>query len=128
MSSHYEKLDGIVRCIDDEIPFELPENWGWCRGYSCFEGLGSTKTQAIGLDSLDFVTNGSRRPIQSSRRGRRWSCGVPEKVRDFLGCFGMLLKQVLISLRSNDLLRRTLMLLIELSPLPLEGVDSSGIC
>ena len=27
-------------------------------------------------------------------RGRRWSCGVPEKVRDFLGCFGMLLVYV----------------------------------
>ena len=31
MSSHYEKLNGIERCIDDEIPFEIPENWCWCR-------------------------------------------------------------------------------------------------
>lgn len=31
MSSHYEKLDGIERCIDDEIPFEIPENWCWVR-------------------------------------------------------------------------------------------------
>lgn len=31
MSSHYEKLDGIERCIDDEIPFEIPENWCWTR-------------------------------------------------------------------------------------------------
>lgn len=31
MSSHYEKLDGIERCIDDEIPFETPDNWEWCR-------------------------------------------------------------------------------------------------
>ncbi len=29
MSSHYEKLDGIERCIDDEIPFELPQTWCW---------------------------------------------------------------------------------------------------
>ena len=28
--SHYEKLDGIERCIDDEIPFDIPENWEWC--------------------------------------------------------------------------------------------------
>ena len=28
-NSHYEKLDGIERCIDDEIPFEIPESWGW---------------------------------------------------------------------------------------------------
>ena len=31
MSSHYEKLNGIERCIDDEIPFEIPDNWCWCR-------------------------------------------------------------------------------------------------
>jgi hypothetical protein len=24
-------LDGIERCIDDEIPFEIPETWEWCR-------------------------------------------------------------------------------------------------
>jgi len=30
-NSHYEKLDGIERCIDDEIPFEIPDSWAWCR-------------------------------------------------------------------------------------------------
>ena len=30
-NSHYEKLDGIERCIDNEIPFEIPENWCWTR-------------------------------------------------------------------------------------------------
>ena len=30
-NSHYEKLDGVERCIDDELPFEIPENWRWCR-------------------------------------------------------------------------------------------------
>ena len=30
-NSHYEKLNGIERCIDDEIPFEIPENWSWVR-------------------------------------------------------------------------------------------------
>ena len=29
---HYEKFsDGTVKCIEDEIPFELPDNWEWCR-------------------------------------------------------------------------------------------------
>ena len=30
-NSHYEKLDGVERCIDDELPFEIPENWCWVR-------------------------------------------------------------------------------------------------
>ena len=30
-NSHYEKLDGVERCIDDELPFEIPQNWCWIR-------------------------------------------------------------------------------------------------
>ena len=31
-NSYYEKFDnGDVRCIDDEIPFDLPIGWAWCR-------------------------------------------------------------------------------------------------
>ena len=31
-NSHYEKFaDGTVKCIDGEIPFEIPQSWSWCR-------------------------------------------------------------------------------------------------
>ena len=30
-NSYYERVDGIERCIDDEIPFEIPESWRWTR-------------------------------------------------------------------------------------------------
>ena len=31
-NSHYEKFaDGTVKCIDDEIPFEIPLSWCWVR-------------------------------------------------------------------------------------------------
>ena len=30
-NSHYEKLNGVERCIDDEIPFEIPASWEWVR-------------------------------------------------------------------------------------------------
>ncbi|STO53435.1 Restriction modification enzyme [Canicola haemoglobinophilus] len=30
-NSHYEIVDGVERCIDDEIPFEIPESWCWVR-------------------------------------------------------------------------------------------------
>ena len=29
---HYEKFaDGSVKDIDDEIPFDVPDGWSWCR-------------------------------------------------------------------------------------------------
>ena len=33
MSSYYEKIlaTGEVKCIDEEIPFEIPQGWKWCR-------------------------------------------------------------------------------------------------
>ena len=33
LSSYYEKFlaTGEVKCIDDEIPFEIPNGWEWCR-------------------------------------------------------------------------------------------------
>ena len=33
MSSYYEKLlaTGKVKCIDEEVPFDVPQGWEWCR-------------------------------------------------------------------------------------------------
>ncbi len=29
---HYEQFqDGTVKCIEDEVPFEIPDGWAWCR-------------------------------------------------------------------------------------------------
>lgn len=37
---HYEKFaDDSVKCIEDEIPFELPEGWSWARIFSITEEL-----------------------------------------------------------------------------------------
>ncbi|RGS55512.1 restriction endonuclease subunit S [Bacteroides uniformis] len=39
LSSYYEKIvaTGEVKCIDEEIPFEIPESWEWCRVSSIFQ-------------------------------------------------------------------------------------------
>lgn len=33
MSSYYEKIlaTGEVKCIDEEVPFEIPVSWSWAR-------------------------------------------------------------------------------------------------
>ena len=38
MSSYYEKMlaTGEVKCIDEEVPFEIPKGWEWCRVSSLF--------------------------------------------------------------------------------------------
>ena len=37
-SLHYEKFsDGTVKCIEDEIPFEIPDGWAWARLVSLSE-------------------------------------------------------------------------------------------
>ena len=38
-NSYYEKMlaTGEVKCIDKEIPFEIPEGWEWCRVSSLFQ-------------------------------------------------------------------------------------------
>ena len=39
MSSYYEKMlaTGEMKCIDEEIPFEIPKGWEWCRVSSLFQ-------------------------------------------------------------------------------------------
>ena len=63
---HYEKFaDGSVKCIEDEIPFEVPEGWAWARFYAI----------TINRDS-------ERKPISSSQR-----TGVA-KIYDYYGASG----------------------------------------
>ena len=53
-NSYYEKIGNKVENISDEIPFELPDGWMWCRGRSCFSGMESTKPQGEFFDYIDI--------------------------------------------------------------------------
>ena len=54
---HYEKFqDGTVKCIEDEIPFELPEGWSWCRLFSLSIKIGAGSTPTGG--AVVYTTSG----------------------------------------------------------------------
>ena len=57
-NSHYEKLNGIERCIDDEIQFDIPDNWCWCRLGSVVEKLtdGTHKTPKYQPSGVPFLS------------------------------------------------------------------------
>ena len=83
-NSYYEKLDGVERCIDDELPFEIPDGWEWSRlslvsnmytGNSInerekklkymgqTEGLPYIGTKDVGVDHTVHYDNGVKIPF-----------------------------------------------------------------
>ena len=63
---HYEKFqDGTVKCIEDEIPFDVPEGWSWTR-----------------FSAITINRDRERKPISSSQRTNT------EKIYDYYGASG----------------------------------------
>ena len=54
-NSHYEKLDGIERCIDDELPFEIPESWEWCRIGTLFSLQAGKNISSAAIKEIEFA-------------------------------------------------------------------------
>ena len=52
-NSYYEKIGDEITCIDDELPFEIPDNWCWARLSSFTEVItgSSPRSQDICRDS-----------------------------------------------------------------------------
>ena len=57
-NSHYEKRGSEEVCIDEEIPFEIPENWAWCRLGSILEKLtdGTHSTPKYTDSGVPFIS------------------------------------------------------------------------
>ena len=49
-NSHYEKLDSVERCIDDELPFEIPGSWAWA-----YFGNISFVTKLAGFEYTKYI-------------------------------------------------------------------------
>ena len=60
MSSYYEKITatGEVKCIDEEVPFEIPKGWEWCRFSSLYLSLtdGTHSTPKYTLSGIPFIS------------------------------------------------------------------------
>ena len=55
---HYEKFaDGSVKCIEDEIPFDVPKGWAWTRLDSISEII--TKGASPKWQGVDYTTSGT---------------------------------------------------------------------
>jgi len=54
-NSHYEMLNGEEKCIDDEIPFDIPDSWEWVR----LNKLGITLTENTPSKTHPEYFNGS---------------------------------------------------------------------
>jgi type I restriction enzyme S subunit len=84
-NSHYEKLDGIERCIDDEIPFDVPETWAWVRLESivynhgqmtpqesfCYIDIGSIDNKRQSLNEQETVLIAAKAPSRARKIVRR---------------------------------------------------------
>ena len=57
-NSHYEKRGSEEVCIDDEIPFEIPDSWAWCRLGSILEKLtdGTHSTPKYTDSGVPFIS------------------------------------------------------------------------
>ena len=65
-SLHYEKFaDGSVKCIEEEIPFELPKGWAWTR-----------------FSAITINRDSERKPLSSSQRTD------DAKIYDYYGASG----------------------------------------
>ena len=81
MNSYYEKLlaTGEVKCIDDEIPFEIPEEWEWARlgNLVDFSKNSSVKANQISSDAwlldLEDIEKDTGILLQKKRMGRTTS-------------------------------------------------------
>ena len=80
-NSYYEQIGKEVRCIDDEIPFDIPENWEWTRlinltynhgqkkpeKYFNYIDIGSIDNRNLRLNSKETIIESSKAPSRARK-------------------------------------------------------------
>ena len=77
---HYEKFaDGNVKDIEDEIPFDVPEEWAWCRLGTIGEWKsGSTPNKK----NLDYYENGTIPWLLTGDLNDSYITHIPSKITE----------------------------------------------
>ena len=77
---HYEKLNGKDVCIEDELPFTIPDSWQWCR-------LGEIGTWQSGTTpnrkNIDFYLNGTIPWLLTGDLNDGYITNIPNKITEF---------------------------------------------
>ena len=91
-NSHYEKIGSEERCIDDEIPFDIPDSWEWVRLNSIVELI--TKGSSPKWQGINYVENN----------------GILFLTSENVGSFSLLLnKKKFVETKFNDLSPRSIL-------------------
>ena len=62
-NKYYEKIGSQVTCIDEEIPFEIPDRWAWARGKTIFMPMQSTRPTGESFTYIDVDAVNNRKNI-----------------------------------------------------------------
>ena len=77
-NSYYEKVDNEVRCIDTEIPYDLPDGWIWCR----LGNIGEWQTGATPSRKKTEYYNGTMPWIKTGDLNNGYIKVVPESITE----------------------------------------------
>ena len=82
-NSYYEKIGDTVTCIDEELPFELPDGWAWARLQSICEPItdGTHKTPVYSDSGYIFL---SSKNVTSGKIDWDNVMYIPEKLHEEL--------------------------------------------
>ena len=62
-NKYYETIGSQVTCIDEEIPFEIPDRWAWARGKTIFMPMQSTRPTGESFTYIDVDAVNNRKNI-----------------------------------------------------------------
>lgn len=77
-SSYYEKIGDETYCIDEEIPFEIPDSWLWCR----LGSIGNWQTGSTPSRRNDEYYGGNIPWIKTGDLNNGYIVDIPEYITD----------------------------------------------